>query len=162
MAIHQSCMHPPRVSAPKGELVKFFYESLKTETDDCILWIYAKLESGYGVLTVNGKSHKAHRLALSLSTPQPPNKPFALHNCLSKSCFNPRHLRWGDDTDNMRDRIKDGTSPRGRKHGLNKLSEDDIRAIREDTRSQVLIAKEYKVNQTNISAIKTGKSWAWL
>ena len=47
----------------------------------------------------------------------------------------------------------------GEKCSWAELKESDINAIRNDTRPQTTIAKEYGVTQSTISSIKLGKSW---
>lgn len=42
---------------------------------------------------------------------QPPSKPFVLHNDDDKSNNCAWNLRWGDQTDNMRDRTRNGSNP---------------------------------------------------
>ena len=55
---------------------------------------------------------------------------------------------------------------RGERHHLNILSEDEVRQIRgllkEGVLSQTKIARIYNVSKQTISAIKFGRSWAWL
>ena len=40
------------------------------------------------------------------------------------------------------------------------LSDDDVRAIRADTRPQTQIADQYGISQSNVSQIKTRATWA--
>lgn len=49
---------------------------------------------------------------------------------------------------------------RGEKHSLSKLTEDAVRAIREDARILRKISADYAVSITTISQIKNRKAWA--
>jgi hypothetical protein len=53
-----------------------------------------------------------------------------------------------------------GRSPRGTRNGHTSLSDDDVRAIRNDTRAQQAIAAEYGIHQTTVSYIKRRATWA--
>jgi DNA invertase Pin-like site-specific DNA recombinase len=65
----------------------------------------------------------------------------------------------------MKDRIEHGTSNRGEKHGIAKLTEEKVMQI--FTRAaagepQHKIAKDFCVTQTSVSRIKNGECWGWL
>ena len=156
---------PHKKNNHRGEALKFFLESLEIETDECIIWEYATNSYGYGHLGFENKIQIVHRLALKQKIGEAPKgKPFALHSCRNKACFNYRHLRWGSQVDNCADKIKDGTNvaPRGTSQWHSKLTENQVLAIRADKRPQTEIAKDYGVARSNISLIKTGRNWAWL
>lgn len=171
-----SMSKPLQVHAKFGEPLRYFEECLKLETDECILWKYATSRShhGYGHLTRESSSSRVHRLALIQRVGEPPQgKTLALHKpqtCHNRLCFNYRHLYWGTAKQNQADRILDGTSNRGRvradKRGENhhcaKLREEQVRHIRNDSRSLGEIAADYGLHTTTISLIKRGKSWSWL
>ena len=57
-----------------------------------------------------------------------------------------------------------GIGPRGERHGSSKLTEDDVREIRRliGQRSHRSIAKLFNVSNSQISNIRTGKTWSWL
>lgn len=82
----------------------------------------------------------------------------------SSGCCNPNHLRWATRTENQRDRIEHGTSNRGSRHGLHKLTENDVLQIVElaGTASQAKIGKRFGVSQVTVQAVLSGKRWSWL
>jgi hypothetical protein len=88
------------------------------EKTGCWNWRGAKLVAGYGQASYRGKKVTAHRLAAFLWLQHPLDSPLlVLHRCDNPSCFNPKHLFIGTQSDNLKDAIKKGrwTSPQKKK-----------------------------------------------
>jgi|KBSMisStandDraft_5_1062788.scaffolds.fasta_scaffold103331_3 hypothetical protein len=89
--------------------------ALSAETDDCIPWPHGKRVRGYGVIALAGKPQLVPRLVcFQVYGPPQDDRLMALHSCDNPSCINPRHLRWGTQTDNMYDMWDRGRHPRRR------------------------------------------------
>lgn len=97
-------------------------------------------------------------------TEPPADKPNALHSCHNRACVEPTHLRWGTHRDNAQDRMQAGRSRTWRMadNPNTKLTDQQVRAIRADPRTQTLIASEYGITQAAVSAIKRRVTWGWL
>jgi hypothetical protein len=114
-----------------------------------------------------GHYHTAARVVCILVYGDPPTPNHeAAHSCGNGhlGCFNPDHLRWATVAENMQDKIDHGRSCRGELHSRNKLTETDVRAIRELGRTMLQrdIAALYSVTTTHIGYILSRKTWAWL
>jgi len=143
--------------AAHGQALADFYKLAALETDDCVVWPYARHRNGHGVVFLNGRTTRAHRAALLLRLAPPTVDSFALHGpCHNPACMNYRHLSWGDYLANAADKRRDGTNVCGEAHYHAKLSTADVAAIRTRYVSgeyQRDLAAAYGVNQGTISRI---------
>jgi hypothetical protein len=92
--------------------IEVFDRLVQIETDECVIWPGNIDAHGYGRVHFGGGSRKTHQLALERRF----GRPAGLMAChrpgigCQQLCMNYRHLYWGTNTDNMRDKIIDGTS----------------------------------------------------
>lgn len=113
---------------------------------ECWVWLGCRNHRGYGLFGVNGKCRSAHRVAYEIAHGIIPDGLFVLHRCDNPACVRPDHLWLGTHADNMNDRnVKGRTAkgerhaarihpermPRGEKHYLAKLTDTQVRFIRE-------------------------------
>ena len=80
----------------------------------CLLWIAGTNHKGYGVLNLDGKALKAHRVAWAHRYGPIPPRLQVCHKCDVRSCINTDHLFLGTNRDNVLDMIRKG---RGRNGG---------------------------------------------
>lgn len=138
--------------------VENFWSKVK-KSDGCWPWTGCKGRDGYGLVKINGKMLRASRVALFLYTGE--IGAVALHSCRCRECVNPKHLRWGSHTDNMRDKKRDGTASTPRmvaaRRANAKLTADNVLDIRKSKGiSQRELGRKFGVTQSAISRIQTG------
>jgi hypothetical protein len=128
----------------------------------CWPWVGGRNKAGYGLFGVDGACVLAHRKAYEFEHGPIPAEVKILHSCDNRPCQNPDLLFPGSQADNVADMRAKGRERKatGERHALSKLTADQVAAIRADTRSQSVIAREYGVVQTTVSCIKLGKTWA--
>lgn len=151
--------------AKRGEALKWLDELKNLDhSKGCIHWPFAiDKKSGYGIVIYHNRTRTVHRVALMLHTGIDPVGLHACHGpCHDRTCCNPLHLSWKTTTENHRDKIRDDTHNRGTRHYLAKLTEENVRKIRQDNRLQREIAADYGVSRSVIASVKLGTYWQWV
>lgn len=74
----------------------------------CIEGKGATNNSGYCSVRVNGKKMGAHRHAYIKAYGEIPKNLHVMHICDNRKCINPKHLKLGTRSDNMRDCVNKG------------------------------------------------------
>jgi len=140
----------------------------RVDKNGCWIWTANKSKRGYGLVTKDGTTKNVTRiiLAAKLGRPLSPGL-MALHSCDNPPCVNPEHLWEGSSLDNNRDMNAKGRGVYviGERHGLSKLTRNDVHQIREmlaKGTSQRKIAARFNVRQGTISYIKSGETWGHL
>ncbi len=83
----------------------------------CWLWMGARLNAGYGICELFGKTTTTHRAAWMLFKGEIPAAKHVLHRCDVRNCVNPEHLFLGTNLDNMQDKVNKGRHVAGRIFG---------------------------------------------
>lgn len=155
----KSKMRRRNVSRKATLAERLAHHSIDAPETGCRVWTSSGYPYGYGQLMWNGRPRKAHRLAWENANGPIPSGLHVCHRCDNPKCINPDHLFLGTSADNSADKVAKGRQQRGSRHGLAKLTEEQVRAIKADGRQQFIIAKDYGVGSNVISKIKTGVSW---
>ena len=88
-----------------------------------------------------------------------------LHSNSNPSDNRPANLRYGDQSENEKDKLLVGTSNRGVRNTKAKLTELQVCNIKRqiyEGESCIKIAQQYNVSNSAIFDIKAGRSWGWL
>lgn len=132
-------------------------------SNECWTWTGTRDADGYGVIKIQGRMHKAHRIAFRLAFGWiPTNGSYICHKCDNRSCVNPAHLFAGLPRDNSFDMVSKGRSAKGERVGTAKLTETQVREILSRLahgETKKALAREYGVSDTLIRFIATGKTW---
>jgi len=142
---------------------------LTWNSNDCLLWPYARISTGYGQLAIEpgqkGKRVLAHREACRRVHGEPPAEHYdCAHSCNNGhlGCVNPKHMRWATRQENVMDAHKAGTRGRGTGANASKLTKESVAEIRDRIAAgerNYLLALEFGVSQAAISQIRHGKRW---
>lgn len=133
--------------------------------NECWEWKGNKFNFGYGRFKLNGKYQRAHRLSYELFKGKIPEGLCVCHSCDNTSCVNPNHLWLGTQSENIKDCLKKNRTSRGEKnanfskHIRPKLTEKEVKEIRNSNLSSKELSKEYKVSASTIRKAKSGINW---
>lgn len=145
------------------DIKRFTAKINKTET--CWIWVGALDRLGYGNFWFKGKNWLAHRIAYLLYTGPILNGLHVLHNCDTRRCVNPKHLRLGTHAENMQDKVFRGRSKRGSLAKTAKYTETQIIEVfelREQGLKHREISAKTGIPMGLIGNVLTGKHWSWL
>ena len=117
----------------------------------------------------DGKQHKKtfrlNRIIAETFIPNPENKPEVHHKNNDKSDNSVENLEWVTDEENKAYAHEDGVYLKGERNPTAKLTEDDVRFIRQNYKAgdpefgQGVLAKKYGVSTTTIRNIIIGRGW---
>lgn len=148
-----------------GALEFLLNTALPDRGEACLIWPFHRDEQGRAVIHFGGKTRRVAPIVCgAVRGTSPEGKPEAAHRCGKGhlGCVAPLHLYWASASQNQMDRVEHGTSNRGSRHGMSKLSEEDVRIIRGAAGSQASIADQFGIGRSTVSLIKSRKLWSWL
>ncbi len=137
----------------------------KLGEDDCWPWLgLSKDRGGHGMFTMQGKKVYGHRVVYELVHGRLSNSLEVMHLCGNSSCCNPKHLKEGTRSENVKQSYVDNPYMResrlGSKNGRAKFTEDQVAAIRSEGGSHASLARKYSVNESTIARIRKGLRYA--
>ncbi len=141
-----------------------FWKKVK-KTDYCWNWTGGILRGGYGQIHIDKKLHQAHRLSWQLHNGTIPRGMHVLHKCDNPSCIRPIHLFLGTAKDNALDREAKsrGADHKGMKNGRSKLTELQVRKIRQISEEQGItqgeLAEIFNISRPVVNFIINKKAW---
>ncbi len=153
---------PNQYTDPKYYRLQWLIDSLKTESDACLLWPFTKTKRGYGSVNYQGRRMLVHRAVMMLTNPNFDESLDVLHHCDNPSCFRPKHLFQGTAADNVADMMAKGRQYCGERHYLAKLTDQKVRDARMRWvagETQASIAASYGVSPSKITDAINRKTW---
>lgn len=162
VARYQAKLHEPLAVA------KRFWSKVKQgEVDQCWPWLGCLNDLGYGQLTHECRRWKAHRFAYFLTFGDFDRSLDVLHGCDNPPCCNPKHLRLGTASDNIREAYLKGRkiapSMKGVLHPMAKINEEqalEIRSLFATGRfSKRSLGKQFGITACAIYSIVNRKIW---
>lgn len=144
-----------------------FLELFKSaDATECLICPSRRKDGYPGRLTHNGERLMAHVFACIYANGEKPGPDYhAAHECGNGTggCMNPHHMKWKKVADNMADKARHGTQPRGEKVSAAKLTENAVVQIKQQLltdKPKRRIADEFGVSESLICMIAKGKRWA--
>ena len=137
------------------------FTALAWQGEDCLFFPYSIGSHGYGQFNDGTRRPALAHRYVCISTHGVPRyaRMHAAHSCGNKTCVNPRHIRWATRSENERDKRGHGRDNAGERHGLSRLSLDEVEAIRSAPGLQKEVACKFGISHQHVSDIKGGRRW---
>lgn len=143
-----------------------FRGKFEIDSNGCWLWSGCLDKDGYGKTMYGGGNHiRSHRKSYLLHVGEIPEGLCVLHKCDVRACINPDHLFLGTNQENTIDRNQKERQARGESNAAAKLTEEDVRRIREEAYYPgilTILANRFGVVKSVIDSIRKGKTWKHL
>lgn len=142
-----------------------YYVSLIVErvqvgaADECWPFMGSRLPSGHGRMN----EMYAHRVAYEVWHPlvgELPGSVQVRHACDNPPCCNPHHLLLGTNRDNVNDKVARGRQTRGEQIHTARLTESDVRLIRNSPMTNAGLARRLGVGKSTVRDVRVRKTWA--
>lgn len=134
--------------------------------DGCWLWKASTMNTGYGQFGHKGTMRAAHRVSYELHVGPIPSGLSVLHSCDNKLCVNPKHLRAGTHSENIKEAYERNRRARpnvtGERHPRASIKFIDavrMRDLRASGMTVTAIADRYGVKRSLVSDVVTGRCW---
>ena len=126
----------------------------------CWVWKGATSNAGYGLCRSEKKrTASAHRVSFQAFVGEIPEGKVIAHVCDNKLCVNPAHLFLATHAENSADMVNKKRSARGAKSGGSKLTEEQVKFIRESKLSHRKLGAMLNVSHANIGYVKRSVTW---
>lgn len=157
---------PKEISYNEADVSRFWEKVSILGEDECWPWTQGTTQRGYGVFWVQGQNVRSNRFALLVSsgTPDDPSH-LSLHECDNPICCNPKHLRWGTNLDNAKDRLERGLPKFGEHSASAVLTQSQVEKLYQLRLEGWTIreaAKTIGASYTAAENVLTGSSWKHL
>lgn len=139
------------------------------DSNGCWNWTGSFRSSGYGKINVGSnklgtrRTVTASRLSYETFVGKIPDGMVVCHTCDNRACINPEHLFVGTLKDNYDDMVVKGRRKvlKGTELPHTKLTEDIVRAIREESKSSTYaeLSRKYGVCPTTVRRIAIREIW---
>lgn len=124
-----------------------------------VLKHYVDQQTGHRHVLIRGRKLRVHHAVLLTYVSARPSGMMGLHRDDDQANNTVENLYWGTHLDNARDRRHNKGIPSGEDAPGARLTAEQVRRIRQDTRSSRAVAADYGVSHTSILEIRRGNRW---
>lgn len=152
---------------PVGRTQPTFHDWLQQRVrpdGDCVRWIGAHTNSGYGSTQYRGRKCLVHRLAWEQHHGSIPDgyELTRTSGCSQPDCVNLDHLQVMTPADRIRAKVAARAFAHGEQHWNAHLTEFEVETIRTCSEQTTTMAARYGVTSQTITSIRAGQRWKHL
>jgi hypothetical protein len=145
----------------EGAVLEWLRQHVGYESEDCLIFPFARKKTGYGAVKFRGHIIAASRAMCFLAHGDPVDERLvAAHSCGHGhlGCVNPKHLRWATSKENAADfaeHLKQGVVERAVRRKVSAEQVGEIRRLRGAEYMHVT-AKRYGISESMVCRIQRG------
>lgn len=140
---------------------------LKRDTNGCAISTRGCSEGKYPqikIKTTSGRrqQHALHRVSYALFIGPIRENMVIMHTCDNRRCVEPTHLVQGTFAENSADMSRKGRAVSGTRHHSSKLSEDEVRSMRNDFNmgaSKKSLSRKYGICRSAVKKVVELRTW---
>jgi hypothetical protein len=137
---------------------RFFKYVEQIPESTCWYWIGGA--GRYGVFSItHERSISVHVFSYMIHKGDIPKGICVCHTCDEKLCVNPNHLFLGTHGDNAKDRNKKGRHNFGENRPMAKLTEEQVKYIKQSNETNSVLGEQFNVSATAIYHIRKNINW---
>ena len=137
------------------------FERMTDRSGECWLWKGKEFTWGHGRarIEIRGQRITVYRAAYEYFIGPIPAGLGVLHHCDEPLCIRPDHLFLGTNADNYHDSQRKNRHCAGERHGMAKLTAEDVHRIRASHLSKPILAAIFGVHPGHIKSIRSRRVW---
>lgn len=128
----------------------------------CWRWTAGLFSDGYPKVKINGTTYRASHVAYVLQNGPLEEGQQVLHHCDQPLCLRGSHLFAGSHLENMQDKVAKGRHVHGMMHVNNKLTPEQVTAIRSEVSegaTKASVARKFAVSWKLVHNIINRTTW---
>jgi len=148
---------------PKERPLEAVARIAKLDEEGCIRWPGHHGDWYVSIYLSCGRWTKVHRAVCEAAHGAPPTfNSYVLHSCDNKHCINPNHLSWGSASQNAKDAVLRGRTPKGSKCKKSILTECEVkqaRSLRRDGVTYSELERQFGISRGSLWHAINGNNW---
>ena len=154
-----TCYRKLRATAPPPESFDSWLARRVQADGPCLRWVGRHGRQGYAQTERNGQTYLLHRLVWEHHWGPIPQGGVVAHSCGHRDCLSTEHLYLSNRSGRAADTVAQGRVAAGEEHWNQRLTWEQVSAIRASRESDDKLAEQYGISRSSIRKIRTWRRW---